>query len=130
MQKHAIDVRLIILRKFQMRDIIGMFLSFLCIFHCVGLPFLLPLLTEMNIGLEGEQIHMGLLVAVFIYTALFLWPYANKINIAISIVGLIVLSGALQFHGAWETAFTIVGSLCLMTAHLMDFKLKQKANDS
>ncbi len=113
-----------------MRDIIGMFLSFLCIFHCVGLPFLLPLLTEMNIGLEGEQIHLGLLIVVCVYTAIFLWPYANKISIGISIVGISILFGALQFHGAWETAFTIVGSLSLMAAHLLDFTVEYEDEEN
>ena len=110
-----------------MRDIIGIFLSVLCIFHCVGLPFLLPLLKSYNagLGIDEHTFHLGLLVVVFLYTAAFLWPYANKVRFGISIIGLGFLFGALNFpEGTTETALTIVGSLSLMTAHFLDFTVE------
>ena len=108
-----------------MRDIFGMFLSFLCIFHCIGLPFFLPLLKNAGIdfGIDEHTVHMSLLGIVVLYTATFLWPYANKVRFALSLFGLGFLFAALSFpEGTIETVITIVGSLILMTAHLLDFE--------
>ena len=112
-----------------MRDVLGIILSFLCILHCAGLPFLLPLMTQGHFGLEGEQAHLVLLGIVFMYTVLFLWPYANKLCIGISIVGLLTLYAATCFDShMWEHVLTIAGSFSLMTAHMLSFRNNRHCN--
>ena len=107
-----------------MRDLIGILLSIFCIFHCLGLPFLLPLLTEMGGGFDHELIHLGLLVIVSLYTAFFLWPPTSTQIRLISGTGLIILYGAMLFHGeVGETVLTVGGSLALMMAHILDMRL-------
>lgn len=110
-----------------MRDVIGILLSIGCIFHCLGIAFLAPLLTELGLGFDEEWVHLGLLVFVSIYTALFLWPVCNNMIRAISGMGLIALYAAMLFHGnIFETIFTVSGSLLLMSSHILDLISFQK----
>ena len=110
-----------------MRDIIGILLSGLCVAHCLGLAFLLPLLSGLELGFNEELIHWALLGIVTLYTAFYLWPYASKSNRIIAVLGLVVLLTAMSFHGSiWESVFTIAGSLSLMTAHFRDLKSMRK----
>ena len=110
-----------------MRDIFGMFLSFLCIFHCIGLPFFLPLLKNygVDLGVDNHTLHLSLLGIVTLYTAAFLWPYVDRIRFLISVIGLGLLYGAITLpEGMMETAVTIFGSLALMTAHYLEFTVE------
>ena len=71
----------------------------------------LPLLKNAGIdfGIDEHTVHMSLLGIVVLYTATFLWPYANKVRFALSLFGLGFLFAALSFpEGTIETVITIV----------------------
>ena len=106
-----------------MRDIIGFFLSLVCLLHCVGLPFLLPLLTQVGHGFEEESVHFALLAVVTVYTAVILWPQASSKIRLISGTGLMVLYSAMLVHGhSAESLLTVAGSLLLMASHMLNLR--------
>ena len=110
-----------------MRDVVGILLSLVCLVHCLGLAFLVPMLSKIGLGFEEEHIHLGLLVFVSIYTAIFLWPQTSTYIRWISGGGLLVLFSAMLFHAqTTESILTVSGSLTLMASHILDLREEAK----
>ncbi|SMF32494.1 MerC domain-containing protein [Pseudobacteriovorax antillogorgiicola] len=101
-----------------MKDMMGMGLSLACLLHCLGAPFLLPLIPSLGPWFDQESVHVALLVIVSLYSVRFLMPYGSVMIKLMSLLGLALLGLAYQFHGAWyETLLNCLGSLALLGAH-------------
>tara|TARA_B100000902_G_C27093973_1_gene805290 strand:- start:347 stop:715 length:369 start_codon:yes stop_codon:yes gene_type:complete len=112
-----------------MKDFFGILLSGLCLIHCWGLPFFLPLISKLEHGFDKDLIHLILLLVVSSYTAIFLWPHTERLIKLISGGGLIILYLAMLFQGeVGETLLTITGSATLMCAHILNLRALTKKN--
>jgi hypothetical protein len=105
--------------------------SALCLVHCAGLPLLLAALPALSrlIALP-ESIHVWALAFALPTSAaaLFLgyrvhhqrWSLvAGGIGLTLLALGALVLLG-----GPFETPITIIGSLCLVYAHVVNWKMR------
>jgi len=106
-------------------DLYAAALSFLCLLHCLALPLVttfLPLAGQLS---ENELVHqvMVLLAAPATVWAVrksrpnaqALWPF-----MACAAFGLLLLllAGFVHAFHAYETGLTVVGALCLASAHI------------
>lgn len=106
-------------------DLYAAALSTLCLLHCLALPLLttfLPLVGQLS---ENELIHqiMVLLAAPAtawaikksLPTAAASWPFIAGATFGLI---LLLLAGFVETFEAYETRLTVVGALCLASAHL------------
>ena len=116
-----------------MRDVLGIWISFLCMVHCL-LPGLLMLLG-LAFGLShvthishdnghNEWLHFILLVPISLML-LFSLPkaYASHKNnkpIILALSGLTLLVMAVILGHELETPFTLAGSLLVIASHLLN----------
>lgn len=117
-------------------DRFGMVMSFLCLIHCLGTPFLIlifPALTEAH-GLES-WLH-GLLAAILIPVALLAvtqgYPHHKKKIVAMLagagaalismgvLLPLLLSEGDSHQHLSNSVRLTIIGSFCLGTCHFLN----------
>lgn len=119
-----------------MKDKLGIFFSSLCLCHCVLTPILILLLgTNMFLsGLENEWVHKLLLLPV-ILMALSSIPKRwlatkNQWLLISSGIGLVTLITAQFNHGPSEVLLTMLGSTCLIAAHLLSIKLVNPKTNS
>jgi hypothetical protein len=108
-------------------DKFGMLLSGLCLIHCLCLPLLavaLPFLG--SFVTDNPAIHYGFaMFAVPIGMIAFIPGYRqhHKLGIlALGLLGLSLLVSALIWGEHWEHQLTILGGLCLVTAHVYNYK--------
>jgi hypothetical protein len=112
-----------------MKDKLGIFFSSLCLCHCLLTPILILLLgTNVFLGtLEHEWVHKLLLLPVVIVALSSIpkrWMATkNQWLLVFSGIGLVALIGAQFNHGVSEVLFTMLGSTCLIGAHLLSIKL-------
>ncbi|MET0271312.1 MAG: MerC domain-containing protein [Sphingomonas sp.] len=108
--------------------------SFVCLVHCLALPFLIAALPAMTATLEiPESFHVWALVFAVPASGFALltgrarhgawWP------IMLGVVGLVLLMlGALRFGGTpLDAPVTVAGSLILALAHYANWRLRQTA---
>ncbi len=106
-------------------DVYATTLSLLCLLHCLALPLLttfLPLAGQLS---ENELIHQ---VMVLLAAPATLWAVWNSLPKAATlwpfIVGacfgltLLLLAGFIEAFATYETWLTVVGALCLASAHI------------
>ncbi|WP_180146764.1 MerC domain-containing protein [Sphingomonas sp. R-74633] len=103
--------------------------SLLCLIHCAGLPLLLAALPALSRAFAlPESLHLWLLgfaipasgsALLFGFRQHRAWP-----PLAAGAIGLALLSaGVLRFGGGrLETAVTMAGSLCLIAAHVGNWR--------
>jgi len=103
--------------------------SILCLIHCAGLPLLLAALPALSRVLAlPESLHLWLLAFAVPASgaALFFgfrqhrtgWPLlAGAIGLALLAAGALLLEG-----GRYETLSTMAGSLCLVAAHVGNWR--------
>jgi hypothetical protein len=112
-----------------MRDVLGAWLSVLCMVHCM-LPLLLVSLgasvglNEVAHQVHEEWLHVALLLPIVIILAFSLpKSYALHRDIRPAIlacVGVVVLVIAVTIATAVETPLTILGSVFVISAHLLN----------
>jgi uncharacterized membrane protein YfcA len=113
----------------------GMFLSVLCLIHCLSMPFvvtLLPYLAKDFISHTTEIILMGgsALIASYLLTKDYrVHGRALPILLLIGAV-LLQLSGFFLADAAYETPLVVTGSLLMAWAFLSNWRLHQKSCDS
>lgn len=122
-----------------MRDVVGASLSVLCMIHCflplvlvsVGASFGLHQLAEY---LHNEIVHIVLLLPIVLLLGFSLpKSYKQHGNIKpaiLAVFGLTLLIGALILGNMLETPLTIIGSIFVISAHLINrktVKLKKAA---
>lgn len=99
--------------------------SLLCLIHCAGLPLLLAAMPALSRVLDlPESLHLWLLG--FAVPALLLGFRQHRawLPLALGAAGLALLTaGALLFDGGrLETVATVAGSLCLIAAHVGNWR--------
>ncbi|HYE44443.1 MAG TPA: MerC domain-containing protein [Caulobacter sp.] len=102
-------------------------LSGLCLVHCLGLPIAAAALPFMAAWAQAEWAHLAFLSAAAPISFLALlgsggWRHGPTLGAAL--LGLALLTaGVLEWPGPeWEAALTLLGGLCLATAHLWNWK--------
>lgn len=131
----------------QSLDKVGIFLSALCVMHCLATPFLLFLSPWLGSIFESKWSHLGIFifivpVAYFTFYR-FYKNHRNKNPMIFGTIGIILLGIALLSPGhQWEinhgehihshneehfnyvdTIINIIGSVVLMIGHWMNIKI-------
>lgn len=107
-------------------DKIGIFVSGLCLVHCISLPFLSILIPFVN-----ETIHIYLfliIVSIGFYSFYFGYKKHYKLKpLTLFIIGSIFLSMEIFFH---YEILSVIGSLVIIIAHIINTHHCQKCNHS
>jgi hypothetical protein len=109
--------------------------SALCLIHCIGLPLLLAALPALSSLISiPESFHVWILVFAVPSSALALFTgrhrHRRAYPLIIGAIGLILLATGALFllGGRWETPVTILGSLCLASAHIANWRLRHSSH--
>lgn len=108
----------------------GIFVSFLCLLHCVALPLILILAPPLGLSLLESQStqHWWLFcLALFISMAAFIWNLGQSPDALVLLSGtsgllLLYLGITHVFAHDLETPLTVAGSLLLAFAHLRNWR--------
>ncbi|MCX8474202.1 MAG: MerC domain-containing protein [Sphingomonas sp.] len=106
--------------------------SVLCLIHCAGLPLLLAVLPSLSRLIAiPEDFHLWMLAFAIPTSAAALAAgrrsHGENEPLALGGLGLALMAAAaLCFTGAAETATTIVGSLCLASAHIRNWRRRRR----
>lgn len=109
--------------------------SILCLIHCAGLPLILGALPALSrlIALP-EQFHLWILLLALPASGTALvqgtWRHRAWRPLVTGAFGLALLSGGalLLPDSSYETPVTIVGSLCLVIAHVANWRLRHRGH--
>lgn len=110
------------------KDYAGVFVSSLCLVHCIAGPVILALgLSSVGLSfLLDEKIHMALVAPIILF-ALWSIPLGYKVHrkslplIAV-VVGIVMLLLGLSIH-EFEMVLTFAASTLIILAHLSNKKL-------
>jgi CHASE2 domain-containing sensor protein len=109
--------------------------SAVCLIHCIGLPLLLAALPALSSLISiPESFHVWILAFAVPTSALALFTgrhrHRRAYPLMIGTAGLVLLAtGALLLLGGrWETPVTILGSLCLASAHIANWRLRHSSH--
>lgn len=112
-----------------MRDTLGIFVSGLCLLHCLVTPLLLTLVGLGVLGAlqEDQFLHLLLLVPVLIL-ALASFPVSCRRHQRYAVMitgfsGALLLIGALYLEGIWELLASVLGAGLLVIAHWVNRRL-------
>lgn len=111
-------------------DHVGVVLSFLCLVHCLFLPFLISMLPALGLEIfQNEMIHKTLAVGVCVVSLFAFIPglriHQKTFVIFLAALGLLCILGAVLYAGEnWgemaEKGLTSLGGLFLITAHILN----------
>ena len=124
------------MRKVSGWDLWGVFISGLCVVHCLLIPFALLVFPSLGIHLfPSEDITHVVLFSFILGVAGFAFISGYRIHgqwrpVIWLIAGLILVSYATffahnQLGHLWEPVVAIAGSLCLIRAHYLNHKCKK-----
>ena len=114
------------------KDKLGMFLSGLCIIHCLLTPLTLLLLGSSALlgWFASEWIHVALYLPVVLLVLISIIPTCIHLKayrlLFLAAAGLIAMTVSFGFHGAAELVLSIVGAACIFTAHFMNLRLQRR----
>ena len=112
--------------RFGLVDRVAIFLSGLCLVHCVATLLLVTLLASAgSFFLADPRIHeYGLGIAIALAATALLrgvMQHRRLMPIGLGAVGLSLMAGGLMIeHGVGEAAFTITGVLFVASAHRLN----------
>lgn len=114
-------------------DLVGIFVSALCLAHCLLLPFLLTALPALAAAHTPEFFHMGIAcIAVPAGVFAFLPGFMHHRRLWIPMLGLLGLTlivTASVYHEEFsvniDRVITTLGGIMLVTAHLQNRKLSR-----
>ncbi len=119
--------------KRPIADRVGIWLSFLCVIHCLATPVLLivfPALEAMKIARIHEGFHLALLLILPVVAVIAFIPgyrrHQNREVFYWALPGLLIIAYvALWFEEAswFATAISVTGSLFLIRAHVVNRRL-------
>lgn len=115
------------------RDLVGVLISGICLVHCLIGPVLL-LLGVASLGhihTDEQQFHFLLLIPILLVAA---WSIPSGLKkhhkttpAIIAVVGIVFLVvGLLVIE--WSLICSIIGSLCLLVAHLLNRSITSKTD--
>ena len=123
----------------QVVDKVAIIISSLCVVHCLLIPILIVLAPSViTVGLTSESFHMWMIIAVIpssIYAlALGCKKHAKASVFIMGALGLSCLILAFMLGGSilgeiGEKAFTLIGALLIVLAHIKNFKLCNQVDD-
>lgn len=109
----------------------GMTLSFLCLIHCLSMPFIITLLPIVAEGFLNHTLEIMLVVGSFVLAVLLL-TRDYKVHHKISPLLLLFSSSVLQYIGLFvvnesqESLYVISGSVLMAIAYLTNWNMHQK----
>lgn len=115
-------------------DRAGALLSALCALHCLVTPFVTLSLPFWVYSIHYSPVHLFISVFIFPIAIYSFWTgykrHANKLILALGSVGLVLLSVGLIAPASreqlrWNDIMTIIGSICLVTAHFLNRRYLQ-----
>jgi len=117
-----------------MKDKFGIFFASLCLCHCLLTPLLVLVMgTHLVLGdLVAERVHKLLLFPVFVIALSSIHERylatRNQWLLILTSSGFITIITAQFNHGENEVLLTLLGSICLISAHFLSLTLaKHKA---
>lgn len=116
-----------------MWDKIGVGLSGLCLVHCLILPLVAMMLPWLGGWIEDERVHQIFAAVTVPVAAIALIPgflrHRRWPTLALGLGGAsLLLLGALGHDligHSWEHIATVFGGLCLVIAHLANYRLRE-----
>jgi hypothetical protein len=113
----------------RLLDLSAVSISALCLVHCLALPVLAAMLPLANAWVQSEWVHAVFVLIAAPLSALALLHGGSGHRAPAPWLALAGLGVALLALGAagwpdrsWETPVTVVGSLCLATVHLWNWR--------
>ena len=111
----------------QLLDRAGMWLSGLCLLHCVLTIALVSMLGAGSHFLLAPEFHrIGLAVALVIAAVAIGWGalrHRRAVPFVTAMVGLTFMGGALAMpHGFYEVVFTMIGVALVATGHFLNMR--------
>lgn len=111
-------------------DRVAVFLSSLCLVHCLAIPFaiLLGPLLDSWLSTSETEVHWFLLFLAIPISALALWRgyrrHNSKITLSMGCIGLTFMFIAVMhwFGEQWEVALTVIGVTLLLVAHIRNMR--------
>lgn len=118
-----------------MFDRIGIFLSGLCLVHCLLLPGVISFLPLVATSfLVSEEFHLWILLLVIPTTVLALWPsfrrHGDRMPALIATGGVLILVMAAMTHEnhspLMDQVLTSIGALVVAVAHIQNVRLLRR----
>jgi hypothetical protein len=120
-------------RKLISWDYLGIWLSFLCILHCLVMPVILILAPFYHFYLDQFEFHLGLFVILLLIACWALlrgyYRHRNQRVLVYGLCGLAILLAVALIPHSHETYDNIVvsiinsiGSIFLISAHIMNVR--------
>lgn len=113
----------------RLLDLSAVSISALCLAHCLALPVLAAMLPLANAVVQSEWVHAVFVLIAAPLSALALLHGGARHRaptpwLALAGLGLALLAlGAIGWPDRdWETPITVMGSLCLATVHLWNWR--------
>ncbi len=118
--------------KREYLDTTAMFLSGICLLHCLALPMLLTMLPIAGVSLLDEAIFHRLILVFILPISLIALTmgcrqHRDGVTCILGVIGLTVLMVTALFGHDWfgftgERVVTSLGGLVLATAHIRNFR--------
>jgi hypothetical protein len=119
-----------------MRDILGAWLSILCVLHCTLPILLLSFGASFGMGqllesFHNDWLHLILILPIVAILAISIpkayLSHRNPLPAYLAVIGVVTLiAGVVAGHGI-ETIFTVIGSAMVISAHFINRKnLKER----
>ena len=111
-------------------DKLAISLSFCCIAHCIILPLLILLFPSISsLWINNGQFHLYIVILAIPFSFFAMFKNLKKHNnlkcIIMAGIGFSLLFLAVKMHDiglVYETTFTIIGAIILITSHLINIR--------
>jgi hypothetical protein len=128
------------MRKISSWDFWGVFISGLCVIHCIAIPLIIVLFPAIGLRFfPQEDVTHVVLLAFILGVAGFAFVNGYRVHgqwrpVAWLVAGLLLVIFATFFvhrymGHLWEPIFAIAGSLCLVRAHYLNHICKKCEHD-
>lgn len=121
--------------KYKWLEKIGFSLSFLCMIHCLTLPFIITFLPLLGISFleshlfEWIVISISALIAFYTLIKDYQQIHGKIFSLALAVVGFVfIIMGHLILR--LELPLSITGSLMLFSAYLVNWRLIQQTSSA
>jgi hypothetical protein len=113
-------------------DRVGMTLSFVCVLHCMALPFIFLMIPTLSEMIETEKFHIIMVFSVTATAGISFIPgylrHKDTNLMWLVFVGLLFVVGGIvlghELGELFERVITSIGSILLMVSHYKNLKHK------